>query len=202
LNCGHRGHYSDSCTNQPVSFLEQQQIRERIRKDRSPLDTDIRPSGPLVQPPLSGANATELRPRAIMQRQLSEKAAVTCSPASPVSCVCSCSLTTCDLGTAGTIAARIPAVRTIFVKALPEKRARVEEGDMESLAGERAPKLLRRNNEPGEGSVPRRSLGTAKDPRTYGPGQAIATTVEHEDNDDADYRSGTGQQEEVLAEEN
>ena len=202
FNCGQRGHYSDSCTNQPVSFLEQQQIRERIRQDRSPLDTDFRPSGPLVEPPLSGANATELRPRAIIQRQLSEKAAVTCSPASPVSCVRSCSVTTRDLGTACTIAARIPAVRTIFENALAEKRARVEEGDMESLAGQRAPKLLRRNNEPGEGSVPRRSLRTAHHPRTSGRGQEIATTVEHEDNDDADYRSGTGQQEEVLAEEN
>ena len=32
FNCGIRGYYSDTCTNQPISRFEQQQIRDQIRR--------------------------------------------------------------------------------------------------------------------------------------------------------------------------
>jgi len=68
------------------------------------------------------------------------------------------------------VAARIPAVRTIFENALAEKRARVEDVEIERETGQRASKLMRRTGEMGEPSVPRRSLRQTNNRLTYGRG--------------------------------
>ncbi|KAG0130026.1 hypothetical protein HOY82DRAFT_610018 [Tuber indicum] len=132
FNCGIRGHYSDMCTNPPVSSFEQQQIRERIRREREVPDSNYRiPDRPL-DPPLSGANAIDINPRTVVQRpsNISEVRALP-TTSSPVTCVRSCSVNRKELGNACVILARIPAIRTIFENALAEKRARVEEEDVE-----------------------------------------------------------------------
>jgi len=41
FNCGIRGHYSDSCTNQPLTSYEQQQVRDRIRWEREQSDSEL-----------------------------------------------------------------------------------------------------------------------------------------------------------------
>jgi len=81
------------------------------------------------------------------------------------------------------VAARIPAVRTIFENALAEKRARVEDNDYESTQGQQATKVVRRSGELGESSVPRRSLHSTNNLRTYGRALEI-TTVAQPDGDE------------------
>ncbi|KAG0127110.1 hypothetical protein HOY82DRAFT_542186 [Tuber indicum] len=67
FNCGIRGHYSDMCANPPVSSYEQQQIRDRIRREREVPDSNYRiPDRPLDLP-LSGANAIDINPRTVVQ---------------------------------------------------------------------------------------------------------------------------------------
>ena len=85
---------------------------------------------------------------------------------------------------------------------MTEKRARVAEGDLKSQAGQRAPKILRRINEPEAGAIPRRSNRATNNPLAYRHRQEISTSVEAEDDDNADYRSGTGQEEEEFVVEN
>ena len=166
FNCGNRGHYADTCTNSPVSAYEQQVIRDRIRREREQQPIIFRPTEALIGPPLSGANATAVTPRAILQCPTMEYPEGVQSSATPVACVRTCSLGTRDLGNACVVAARISAVRTIFENALAEKRAHVEEGETDSLVGLRANKILRRQVESGESSRPRRSLRATNNPVT------------------------------------
>ena len=180
FNCGTRGHYADTCTNSPVSSYEQQEIRDRIRREREQPQLIYRPSDTLIGPPLSGANATAVTPRAILQRPTVEYSEGAQSSAAPVACVRTCSLGTRDLGNACVVAARIPAVRTIFENALAEKRARVEEGETDSLVGLRANKIPRRQVESGESSRPRRLLRSTNNPVTSRREQEVSTIAEAE----------------------
>lgn len=181
FNCGIRGHYSDTCTNQPLTAHEQQGIRERIRRERDlqqPQDYRTSVTSPL--PPLSGANTTELIPRTILQRGLQDSGNHVATASSPVSCLRSCPVSRRDLGNACVVAARIPAVRTIFENALVEKRARVDEGDSESISGQRAPKVVRRLAEAGESSRLRRSLRATNNPLAHRKGPEISAVAEED----------------------
>ncbi|KAG0135105.1 hypothetical protein HOY82DRAFT_537036 [Tuber indicum] len=66
FNCGIRGHYSDMCANPPVSSFEQQQIRDRIRREREVPDSNYRIHDRPRDPPLSGANAIDINPRTVV----------------------------------------------------------------------------------------------------------------------------------------
>src|SRR5205807_10599946 len=70
FNCGLRGHYSDSCTNPPVSAYEQQQVRDTIRREREQQDRELflHKTDRRQQPPASGANTTGLAPRSLLTR--------------------------------------------------------------------------------------------------------------------------------------
>jgi len=186
FNCGVRGHYSDSCTHTPATAYEQQQIRDRVHREREQVEYDNRVSERrTIEPPLSGANTIEITPRAILPRPSAEKdfSSAIPSAATQVSCVRSCTVSRQDLGNACMVAARIPAVRTIFENALAEKRARVDDNDLESTQGQRATKVVRRMGELGESSVPRRSLHSTNNPRTYRHAPEI-TTVTQPDRDE------------------
>ena len=78
------------------------------------------------------------------------------------------------------MAARIPAVRTIFENALVEKRARVDEGNSESISGQRAPKVVRRLAEAGESSRLRRSLRATNNPLAHRKGPEISAVAEED----------------------
>ena len=127
FNCGNLGHYADACVNQPLSTNEQQEIRERIRRERELTSQDYRRLEPVPLPPLTGSNSIEITPRAILPRPGNDSQKV--GTTAPVSCLRSCSVSQEDLGVACVVAARIPAVRTIFENALVEKRARVEHSE-------------------------------------------------------------------------
>ena len=158
FNCGIRGHYADTCTNQSLSAFEQQEIRERIRREREANHSDYRPIGNQQEVPLTGANSAEIIQRTVLPRPTAETRTTGAMVSPPVACVRSCHVSQSDLGNACIVAARIPGVRTIFENALEEKRARVEEGDSESLSGGRAPKIIRRSGDIRESSQLRRSL--------------------------------------------
>jgi len=81
------------------------------------------------------------------------------------------------------VGARIPAVRTIFGNALAEKRARVEEGDSESLSGGRAQRIVRRSGDTGESSQLHRSLRATNNPLAYRSGPEISAVVDDDDED-------------------
>jgi len=101
FNCGVRGHYSDSCTNTPATAYEQQQIRDRVRREREQVEYDNRLSERrTIEPPLSGANTIEITPRAILPRPSAEKDFISAAPSAPaqVSCVRSCTVSRQDLG--------------------------------------------------------------------------------------------------------
>ena len=83
----------------------------------------------------------------------------------------------------GRSTARIPAVRTIFENALAQKRATVDDNDLESTQGQRATKVVRRMGELGESSILGRSLRSTNNPRTYGHAPEI-TTVAQPDGDE------------------
>jgi len=85
-----------------------------------------------------------------------------------VSCIRSCKVSSRDLENACIVASQIPAVRTIFENAMAEKRARVEDSDLESVTGRRAPKALMRFGELSDNSGPRRSLRSTNNPLAYG----------------------------------
>lgn len=181
FNCGARGHYSDTCTNPPLTSHEQQGIRDRIRRERDlQQQQDYRTPLTSPLPPLSGANATELTPRTILQRGLQDSSNPVATASSPVSCLRSCPVSRRDLGNACVVAARIPAVRTIFENALVEKRARVDEGDSESISGQRAPKVVRRLLEPGESSRLCRSLRSTNNPLAYRKGPEISAVADED----------------------
>ena len=167
-NCGVCGHYSDTCNNPPLTTYEQQAIRDRIRRERDFTLQDFQSGDRRLEPPLTGANTTEISPRAILARSPADSHANSASQVSPVLCVRSCSVSKRDLETACVVAARIPAVRTIFENALAEKRACVEDVELERDTGQRASKLMRRMGEMGEPSVPRRSLRQTNNPWAYG----------------------------------
>jgi len=169
FNCGIRGHYADTCTNQVVTQFEQQQIRDEIRRDRKHPEQEPRTFDRRLQPPLTGANTTEVVPRVILSRQGSDKVpSLPTRARAPVFCIRVCAVSRKELVTACVLAARIPAVRTIFENSLAEKSARVEEGDTESIAAQRATKVLRRMREVGESSIQRRSQRPTNNPLAYG----------------------------------
>jgi len=183
FNCGTRGHYADTCTNQPLSAREQQDISDRIRCERDSHRTDYRFAGSQQDVPLTGANNTDMGPRAILPRSSPDARSVGATVTTPVSCVRSCHITSSDLGKACVVAARIPAVGTIFENALAEKRARVEDGDSESLNGRRAQKIVRRSGSTGDSSQLRRSLRPTTNPLAYKRGPEITAAVDNEDED-------------------
>jgi len=158
FNCGQRGHYSDMCSNPPVSSFEQQQLRDRLRRERDQNDMEYLQPDRRLEPPATGANKIELTPRMILPRPGNENQNIWPSPPPAVSCIRSCQVSRSDLGNACVVAAQIPAVRTIFQNAMAEKRARVEENDLDSHSGHRASKTPRRIVEGGESSSLRRSL--------------------------------------------
>jgi len=86
FNCGTRGHYSDTCMNQPLTTYEQQDIRERIRKERELNHADYRHPEPIQPPPLSGSNAIAITQRSIMPRPNNEPPKLSTVGAVPVSC--------------------------------------------------------------------------------------------------------------------
>ena len=93
FNCGVRGHYSDTCTNPTVSQFEQQQIRDRIRREREQSEPEFRPMDRRLDSPLTGANATEVVPRAILPRLPSDKDPILpVQVGPPVSCVRVCAV--------------------------------------------------------------------------------------------------------------
>jgi len=167
FNCATRGHYADTCTNQPLSAREQQDIRDRTRCERDSYRTDYRFPGSQQDVPLTLANNTDIGPRAILARSSPDARSFGATVSTPVSCVRSCHISSSDLGKACVVAGRIPAVRTIFENALAEKRARVEDGDSESLNGRRALKMVRRSGSTGESSQLRRSLRPTNNPFAY-----------------------------------
>ena len=119
FNCGTRGHYADACVNQPLSTYEQQEIRERIQRERELTSQHYRHPESLPLPPLTGSNSIKVNPRAILPRPGNNKQKV--GTMAPVSCLRSCSVSQEDIGVACVVAARIPAVPTIFKNALVEK---------------------------------------------------------------------------------
>ncbi|KAG0643021.1 hypothetical protein HOY80DRAFT_998077 [Tuber brumale] len=92
-----------------------------------------------------------------------------------VVCVRYCSVNRTELGNACAVAARIPAVRTIFENPLAEKRAGVEDGEADAGSRWRATKVLCRMGGEGESSLPRRSLRPTNNPSAYQKG--AETTV-------------------------
>ena len=185
FNCGIKGHYADTCTNPPVSSYEQQQIRERLRREREQLTNDYSVVENRLEPPLSGPNAIALTPRAILQRPSSDKppAGALLTPA--VTCVRSCKVSEKDLEHACLIAAQIPAVRTIFQNALAEKRARVEEAEADTSTNQRAAKAPRRTADLGESSLLRRSNRPTNNPLAHGRGTELEPVVEIDDTDNS-----------------
>jgi len=79
------------------------------------------------------------------------------------------------------VAGRIPAVRTIFENALAEKRARVEDRETDSMTGQRSIKVLRRMQETGERSIPRRSHRPTNNPLAYGRGHNLTVVPDAEE---------------------
>jgi len=182
FNCGNRGHYSDTCMNQPLTTYEEQEIGERIRKERELNHAVYRHSEPIQPPPLSGSNAIAITQRSIMPRPNHEPPKLSTVGAVPVSCLRSCSVSQGDLGIACVVAARIAAVRTIFENALAEKRARVEDTESEVHNTQRATKVTRRAGELGESLGLRRSLRPTNNPLAKRRGLEH-TTVEDGDSE-------------------
>ena len=174
FNCGMRGHYSDGCTNQPLTSYEQQQVRDRVRREREQSEQEFRsPERRQELSPLSGANTVEVTPRAILPRPSPERGSTPAATSVQVACVRTCSVSRSDLGNACVIATRIPAVRTVFENALVEKRARVEEGESEAEFRQRSTKVPRRMGEAGESSQLRRSLRPTNNPLARRRGEEV-----------------------------
>jgi len=110
FNCGIRGHYSDACTNQPLTSYEQQQVRDRIHHEREQTEQEFRTPEHHSEPTLSGANTVEITPRAILPRQSPQRTSTPAATSLPVACIRSCSVSRRDLGNACVVATRIPAV--------------------------------------------------------------------------------------------
>jgi len=203
FNCGTRGHYSDRCTNQPLTSYEQQQVRDRVRRERDQQEQEFRTSERRWEPPLSGANAIEVTSRAILPRPSPESSSTPPVSSMQVACIRSCSVGRRDLGKACVVATRIPAVRTIFENALAEKRARLVEGEVEQDCGQRATKVLRRMAEVGESSQPRRSLRQTNNPLALRRGAEITTVVNSGEEDEEMSNRGGSQEVEMegLSEE-
>jgi len=183
FNCGNRGYYADACVNQPLSTYEQQEVRDRIRKERELTTQDYRRPEPLPLPPLTGSNLVDVTPRAILPRQGNEQPKV--GTTAPVSCLRFCSVSRKDLGIACVVAARIPAVHTIFENPLVEKRARVDDSESDSINIQRAPKFTRRSGELGENSHLRHTLRPTNNPLANRKGPKLPA-VENEDEDNAE----------------
>jgi len=164
-NCGGRGHYSNSCTNPPLSPRERQQLRDADRREREVRDlyrermhhgtgantVEVLPQvrRPVLPLPEERFTVEDGQPQEFQverTRQLPVESPVVI-PSRPNSglvepstsaCVKTCSIGRRNLGEACAILARIPAVATIFEKALVEKRARVvEEGEDDEEGGHR-----------------------------------------------------------------
>jgi len=191
FSCGLRGHYSDACTNHPLTSHEQQQVRDRIRREREQSEQELQSADRrLEQPPLSGANSVEVTPRAILPRPSPDRGSTQTGTSVQVSCVRSCSVSRSDLGNACIIATRIPAVRTIFENALAEKRARVEEGEADTEFRQRATKVQRRMGEEGESSQLRRSLRPTNNPLAHRRGGEVTAILEGDEEAGVNYGSG------------
>jgi len=151
-NCGMRGHYSDGCTSAPLSVLERQQIRDNDRREKY-----IREGYFEQPPPATGSNLVEILPQLRPSTLLPNRGGFSpadgsqehtsaerepCLPAEPIlatppriqapqpaaaACVKIDSTERGGLGEACAILARIPAVATIFEKALVVKRARLDD---------------------------------------------------------------------------
>ena len=168
FNCGNRGHYSDTCVNQPLSAYEQQEVRERIRRERELTMQEFRRPDTNQAPPLSGSNSIEIASRPQVPRSPLNHPKVGTVSSAPVTCLRSCSVSQEDLGIACVVAARIPAVRTIFENALAEKRVRVDDSESDIVASHRAPKVPRRNAEPMENNTNlRRSFRSTNNPLAH-----------------------------------
>jgi len=162
-NCGNRGHYSDACTSPALSPYERQRIRDIDRVERESRDAVIggqqhatgsnsvelpqqaRRSGvPSPEVGLSSPDGLPYDPLS-PRTQSSGTLPVAISPRPTTSmflgepstsaCVKTCSIGRRNLGEACAILARIPAVATIFEKALVEKRARIVEDDEDEEDG-------------------------------------------------------------------
>ena len=110
-----------TCNNSSVSFYEQQQIRENIRREQELQDQFLRSQEPYTPTPLSGANTVPIASRLILPGPRQHESVP--EPTPPVSCVRSCSMVRTDLGKACEVLARIPAVRTIFEKCTCRKES-------------------------------------------------------------------------------
>ena len=188
FNCRIRGHYSDRCPNQPLTSYEQQQVRDRVRREREQSEQEFRSSERRLEPsPLSGANTVEVTPRTILPRPPPERGSTPTSTSVQVACVRSCSVSRSDLGNACVIATKIPAVRTVFENALVEKRARVEEAEADVEFRQRATKVPRRMGEAGESSQPRRSLRPTNNPLAHRRGGGVTTLGDGEAEEEVIY---------------
>lgn len=116
----------------------------------------------------------------ILPRPGNDKQAAGSSSSPAVSCIRSCQVSPRDLGNASVVAAQIPAVRTIFLNALAEKRARAEESNMDTLAERRASKAPRRVIDGGESSKLRRSLRHSYNQQPQGGTTELELVVEIE----------------------
>ena len=117
FNCGKRGHYSDTCINQPLTSYEQQEIRERIWKERELNHEDYHHPEPIQPPPLSGSNAIAITQRSIIPRPNNELPKPSTVGPVPVSCLRSCSVSQGDFGIACVVAAKFPQY-ALFAKIL------------------------------------------------------------------------------------
>lgn len=167
FNCRIRGHYSDACSNLPLTSYKQQHFRCRIRWERELTELEFQTLQCDPEPTLGGAHRVEITPRGILRWQLPETTSTLAATSLPVACVRLCSVSRRDFANACVVTTRIPAVGTIFENALTEKRAWVEEGEVESDSGQRATKVLCRMRELGEGSEPRRSLRPTNNTLAY-----------------------------------
>jgi len=180
FNCGTRGHYADICTNPAISSYEQQQIRERLRREREQFTADYSLVEQKLEPPLSRSNTIAVTPRAILQRPTSEKPLAGVATTPVVTCVRSCKESERDLGQACKLASQIPKVRTIFQNPLAEKRTRIEEAEMDGMTGQQAAKAPRRSTDYDGTPSLRRSHRQNNNPLVYGRGDELEPVVEIE----------------------
>ena len=180
FNCGTRGHYADMCTNPAISSYEQQQIRERLCREREQFTADYSSVEQRLEPLLSGSNTIAVTPRAILQRPTSDKPLAGVATTPLVTCVRSCKVSERDLGQACKIASQIPAVRTIFQNALAEKRARIEGAEMDGMTGQQAAKAPRRRTDYDGTPLLRRSHRQTNNPLAYRRGDELEPLVEIE----------------------
>jgi len=133
-----------------------------------------------LEPLLSGSNSIAVTPRAILQHPTSDKPLAGVATTPVVTCVRSCEVSERDLGQACKIASQIPAVRTIFQNALAEKRARIEEAEMDGMTGQQAAKASCRSTDYDGTLLLRRSHRQTNNPLAYRRGEELEPLVEIE----------------------